>query len=1168
MKKNNKKVMNLPKISVVIPVCNVEKYVQKCVESVMAQTLKDIEIICVDDGSKDSSGAILDKLAAQDERIRVIHKQNTGYGNTMNIGMSEAKGEYIGIVESDDFIAKDMYEKLYSLSRKGKVDLVKGNFYDYYAEEGEAPEAVINTERQHIPDSKKSFTLCEEPEISWGHPSVWSAIYRRLFLVENEIHFQEEKGGWVDNPFFYETLCKARSIMWTGQPFYYHMKSSPTSSSNRQGDPRLPLQCMMENLDVLERNGVRDTNVNKVAYARALMYVSGVIEDFDYNRHSKIISEYARKLMGRLDENIFLDKFSPHDQLRYYSYSSPISSIQAKAPKILLYNWVPLDRSGIGGGVAIYCKNVVEALRKNTSAEIYFLSSGFTYTPAETRTFYQKRNFGSEYRFHQYEIVNSPVPADQRVLYRNPSVALENKTLKGVFADFLETYGPFEAIHFNNMEGLSLDVFDLKEQFSDTKFIYSIHNYIPVCVNGAYYMRHKHCNCHAGRTGEDCMACTRADIRSNLAREIYDRALFQEQRDKGSNEAMSFFRWTHELGLDRLDKDITAEHIQDFAKKATENISKNCDHILAVSQRVYEIAAENGMDEKKMFVSYIGTKVADRQLGRGAAKPGKNFKVVFLGNDINYEEKGYAFLLDALSDMEEEQAGRIDLVLTVRGNDHAEMHAMLRKFHSVKIINGYTHDDLPKIFAGAHLSLVPVLWEDNLPQIAIESVAYGVPVLASTAGGAKELSTSELFRFKCADAEDLRRKLAHFLEKPEDLQEYWSHHHGLVTMAEHWQELAGIYGLSSAENVSMTADDYVSLLKEHEFMKQYICELEAKNPGLANTNLAENLRVERKKNSELEAQVKKLEGKMVQAEAKAIFQIDRPLDDGAGISLFKIAVDDFKFSDFYAEIKFVSLGNLAPSYSDVLYISGSMLENEGTLNMQLHQMEWKNGRNALSNAIGVEVKGTEVAFWAKYNGEASGYLYQVETLGSRAQYDSAHIEKLHEGFVLDVEAIPAGVVMSHAANKNASAKVVFQTDGQEEEGVALFKLVLDDFNFSDFYAEVQFVDIANLSSSASDVLRISGSLLECEPSQRMMKIHQLEWKDGNTRLRDRIYINIQGNEVHFFGRHNGKASGYMYLVETLVSRASYASVNVVGLNEGFIYENEKLPEGAFRAGEA
>ena len=121
-----------PKVSVIIPVYNVEKYLAKCIESVINQTLTEIEIICVDDGSTDLCPKILDEYASKDKRIKVIHKENEGYGKTMNIGLDLAQGEYIGLVESDDYILPNMYEILYKKAKENDLDLIKSNFYFFW----------------------------------------------------------------------------------------------------------------------------------------------------------------------------------------------------------------------------------------------------------------------------------------------------------------------------------------------------------------------------------------------------------------------------------------------------------------------------------------------------------------------------------------------------------------------------------------------------------------------------------------------------------------------------------------------------------------------------------------------------------------------------------------------------------------------------------------------------------------------------------------------------------------------------------------------------------------------------------------------------------------------------------------------------------------------------
>ena len=115
--------MTTPKVSVIVPVYNTEKYLERCMKSILNQTLKDIEIIMVDDGSKEECAKLCDKFAAEDSRVRVIHKENGGLGFARNTGLSESKGEYVGFVDSDDYIEPLMCEELYTSAVKNDADM-------------------------------------------------------------------------------------------------------------------------------------------------------------------------------------------------------------------------------------------------------------------------------------------------------------------------------------------------------------------------------------------------------------------------------------------------------------------------------------------------------------------------------------------------------------------------------------------------------------------------------------------------------------------------------------------------------------------------------------------------------------------------------------------------------------------------------------------------------------------------------------------------------------------------------------------------------------------------------------------------------------------------------------------------------------------------------------
>ena len=222
-------VSNTPAVSIVIPTYNVEKYIRQCMESVITQTLEDIEIICIDDGSTDKSGKILDEYASKDKRIRVVHKENTGYGHSMNLGISLAHGKYIGIVEPDDFIKPNMYRVLYETAEKYKVDFVKSDFFNVYG-----------TNLIYIPLTSDESLLnkviipSENLEIFKMWMYNWSGIYNRNFLISNNIRHNETPGAsYQDLGFYFQIFTLAKTCYFLNEPYYcYRMDNTNSSFRN------------------------------------------------------------------------------------------------------------------------------------------------------------------------------------------------------------------------------------------------------------------------------------------------------------------------------------------------------------------------------------------------------------------------------------------------------------------------------------------------------------------------------------------------------------------------------------------------------------------------------------------------------------------------------------------------------------------------------------------------------------------------------------------------------------------------------------------------------------------------------------------------------------------------------------------------------------------------
>ena len=236
----------MAKISVVVPVYNVEKYLKECIDSIINQTLEDIEIICVNDGSTDSSLEILNNYAKKDSRIIVINKSNSGYGHTMNMGLNAASGEYIGIIESDDFADKNMFEDLYKLAKEYDADIVKGDWYNYWSKNKFARKnnRISSAKTLKLTNSKQDKSLLRI------NPSVWSAIYKKDFLNKYNIRFLETPGAsYQDLAFSFKVFALAEKVILTDKAYLYYRQDNMNSSVKS----KTKVYCVCDEYEEIDR---------------------------------------------------------------------------------------------------------------------------------------------------------------------------------------------------------------------------------------------------------------------------------------------------------------------------------------------------------------------------------------------------------------------------------------------------------------------------------------------------------------------------------------------------------------------------------------------------------------------------------------------------------------------------------------------------------------------------------------------------------------------------------------------------------------------------------------------------------------------------------------------------------------------------------------------------
>ena len=312
-----------PRVSVIVPVYNVAAFLDQCLDSIRVQTMSDIEIICLNDGSTDESLAIMKRHAAADDRVQVIDKQNEGYGATCNRGIQAAKGDYIAIVEPDDYLLATMYEDMLSFadSFAAPIDVVKEAWFDVVGWDMPGEERLVPGYLfRRLPTSSHPQTIADVPALLEGHPSIWSALYRREFILERGIRFIEYRGaGWADNPFLIDSLCQARSIVYLDAMHYCYRNelSRPAGAVIDEERLAMPLNRWMEMARRLDGCAMSDPAVLRAHTQRGFNYIDDVMAAGGWN--SDRIRGLIRTVLDDMDEELVIahPKLSP-EKKRFY----------------------------------------------------------------------------------------------------------------------------------------------------------------------------------------------------------------------------------------------------------------------------------------------------------------------------------------------------------------------------------------------------------------------------------------------------------------------------------------------------------------------------------------------------------------------------------------------------------------------------------------------------------------------------------------------------------------------------------------------------------------------------------------------------------------------------------------------------------------------------------
>ena len=351
-----------PEISVIIPVYNVEKYIKRCLDSVLAQSFKNWEAICVNDGSTDNSLSILNKYAIQDSRIKIISQKNMGLSMARNNGLAQACGKYICFLDSDDFIDKNFLINLYNEITKTKADVVM------------APTRYINDKKTKTDTFEhKILTTFLEKVTSLPHGGCWNKLYSKQFLQKHQIQFPRDL-YWEDNIFTIKTCYFANKIAVINEGCYNYVHNSnsitsnPTKEEKRKNDSLIIAKKIIDFIkeqkcNLQERNIVTNFCVHSFINAKHLLdqkfyeNITNIIGD--NNLIIKLRKKQFRKMLQKKIAHFLLTNKETNTNKKFYLLGIPVYKIKYKPnySKHYLFN------------LPIYKKQYIKKISINVSSK-------------------------------------------------------------------------------------------------------------------------------------------------------------------------------------------------------------------------------------------------------------------------------------------------------------------------------------------------------------------------------------------------------------------------------------------------------------------------------------------------------------------------------------------------------------------------------------------------------------------------------------------------------------------------------------------------------------------------------------------------------------------------------------------------------------------------------
>lgn len=507
--------------------------------------------------------------------------------------------------------------------------------------------------------------------------------------------------------------------------------------------------------------------------------------------------------------------------------------------RVLYYNWDPyFEKSMQGGGVSIYCRNLIDYLTHKDDYQISFLYSGVDYTYLRKHPYIKQVRNQRHPDVPTFSLVNSPIASPSHCSFYDPIGNIQNPDLEKCFQQFLAQQEPFVIIHFHNLEGLTANCLKLAKD-SGAKVVFSLHNYWAVCPQvNLWKLESSPCDNYC--EGRACVSCLPEKV--DLKLELTIRKLNHLGSLVGQDERAlplvlikkiysGLYRRKHwhqriqnTISLLNRPLEMTGTELPQQAalyrhrrQQIISLINRYVDVALSVSERTTSIYRQYGVEPVRLRTQYIGSKAAQFQVptnNPAAYSPGRPFQLIYMGTPR--KDKGFYFLLEQLRCLPEDELNSLDLVVASRISDqpHATMVefkerllSLAQSLHRLRYYPGYSYENIPTMLDGIHLGVVPPLWEDNLPQVTFELLACRVPVLCSNRGGAQEFIRHPAFIFDPAKQGDFQDKLRTIRENPHLLTEFWKEARQALPIEKHFQELVEIYQTGAGKPHSLVGAD-------------------------------------------------------------------------------------------------------------------------------------------------------------------------------------------------------------------------------------------------------------------------------------------------------------------------------------------------------------------------